>query len=125
MTEVAVSLAILLALNGRADENVLQVFEFILELSILKHDIFKVSFTEVLCETYLVILLAKSLHLVSIFLHNVVGTRHSHHLTGLALKALSHIQMLLASVDHILLLLLHLSGTTLRWLAVAGSITAN
>ena len=51
-------LTVLLALYGRTYEDVFKVLEFILELGILKHDVFEVALPEIFRETYLIVFLA-------------------------------------------------------------------
>ena len=51
-------LTVLFALDARAYEDVFQVLEFILELGILKHDVFEVALPEIFRETYLIVFLA-------------------------------------------------------------------
>ena len=58
--------------NSTSDEHILQVFQFVLQLGIFKHDIFKVSFSQILCKPNLIIFLSKPFEFNFIFAKEVI-----------------------------------------------------
>lgn len=57
------SAAASVSLNRASDEDVFQVFKFVLKLSVFKHDVLEVSFSEVLGKANLVVFFPESFKL--------------------------------------------------------------